>query len=259
MLKIENVSLSKMRKGNSVKILKDISLEIPTNQLTLLLGKSGSGKTTLLRSIAQLERQYEGKISYHAQQLKSATPRERSHIVGFLSQSFSLFPHLSVLHNCLLAMRILYKVDKREACKKIEEQLAVLGMEKFISSFPSELSGGQQQRVAIARALVLDPVFLLFDEPTSALDPENTDIFISILRRLLEQKKGLIISTQDMNFATKVADFVCFLEHGEIKETHRFKKTKELSVNSQIYSFLFKDHKRKASPEREEEFDFSCP
>ncbi|MBS0626716.1 MAG: amino acid ABC transporter ATP-binding protein, partial [Verrucomicrobia bacterium] len=143
-------------------------------------------------------------------------PKELCQIIGFVPQSFALFPHKNVLENCI-GSPILSLIRKD---KDLEEEalkvLSSLGMEKYLSSKPQELSGGQQQRVAIARALLLDPSFLLFDEPTSALDPENIRLFEEVIQKLLKQGKGIVISTHDITFAERIFDKVFFLEEGRI-------------------------------------------
>jgi ABC-type polar amino acid transport system ATPase subunit len=213
MLKVKNLSLVKSR-GN---VLQDISLEIPEKRISLLLGKSGSGKTSILRCIAQLENPYIGEIVINEQPVKAMNSRERSQAIGFVPQFFALFPHLRIRDNCLQPLR-LTGLSKEAAEKKVDATLESLNIGNLADRKPHELSGGQQQRAVIARALVLDPSFLLFDEPTSALDPENTELFIGILRQL--RSKGIIIASQDMAFAAKVLDRAFFMENGELLERY---------------------------------------
>lgn len=239
MLKLEKVSLTKKRKSESKQILKDISLDIPKERITLLLGKSGSGKTTILRCIAQLEHQYDGHISYKNELLKRFSPKRRAQTLGFLSQSFSLFPHMNVLKNCAHPMNVLLGLDIKKARSKVFEILSLLDMEKYAFATPQELSGGQQQRVAIARALGLNPSYLLLDEPTSALDPENTLLLIKIIKQLKVQKRGIIISSQDMAFASKIIDRVFFLEHGKICEIHDVREAVPDVTEGKIHNFLY--------------------
>jgi ABC-type polar amino acid transport system ATPase subunit len=228
MLKIKKLSLS--------KILREISLEVPEDRVTLLLGKSGSGKTTLLRCIAQLEKEYVGEILYQDKKLSDMSSQERCRVIGFVPQSFGLFPHMTILDNCAQSLRLLGQ-SKESAYDKVQKTLASLDMSKFASRRPHELSGGQQQRAAIARALVLNPAFLLFDEPTSALDPENTERFIAILQELTG--KGILIASQDMAFASKVLDGAFFLEDGSIIE--QYDESEPLSMESKLGRFLNKE------------------
>lgn len=239
MLEIDRISLRKTNKSKTTQILNDVSLQIPDDRITLFVGKSGSGKTSIMRCIAQLETDYSGRISYQGKCLRTLTPKERCKIIGFLPQSFPLFPHLNVLDNCAHALRILFKMDKKHAYQKVEEILCSLGVEKYTFNFPNELSGGQQQRVAIARALALDPAFLLFDEPTSALDPKNTENFVNILKNLQEQKRRIVVSSQDLYFSSLILDCVCLVEDGVISETHQLQKGEKLPPMSKVAQFLF--------------------
>jgi polar amino acid transport system ATP-binding protein len=201
MLKVKNLTLRKKK-----IILNNLTLEVPYGRITLLLGKSGSGKTSLLRCLAQLE-SYQGEITHLDAPFKNSLPS----IVTYVSQSYTLFPHLTVLENCLQPLRL------NKITTPIESILGYLDMLPYLFSKPSELSGGQQQRIALARALLLSPYFLLLDEPTSALDPDNTDRLITLLK---SSGKGIIISTQDMSFASKVLDRAYFLEDGAIVESY---------------------------------------
>jgi ABC-type polar amino acid transport system ATPase subunit len=228
MLKVKKLSL-----GN---ILREISLEIPEKRITLLLGKSGSGKTTLLRCIAHLEKNYTGEILYQEQTLSSMSSQERCRVLGFVPQSFALFPHMTILDNCAQSVR-LQGDSKESADEKVLKMLNSLDMGKFANRKPHELSGGQQQRAAIARAVVLDPAYLLFDEPTSALDPENTELFIEILREF--KGKGILIASQDMSFAAKVLDRAFFMENGVLIE--QYNGLEPLSLESRLGRFLDKE------------------
>jgi ABC-type polar amino acid transport system ATPase subunit len=226
MLNIKNLSFK--------HILKNISFEIPQKRITLLLGKSGSGKTSLLRCIAQLE-SYSGDVLYGDQKLDQMTAKDRCQLIGFVPQSFALFPHLNVFDNCAQPLRLL-KQSKLSIQAKIETILCSLDIEKLAYRRPHELSGGQQQRAAIARALALDPTFLLFDEPTSALDPENTELFIQTIQKLKSEDKGLIISSQDMAFASKILDRAFFIEEGSFVEN--YDRSEDLCPQSKSYKFL---------------------
>lgn len=214
MLKVE-ISLKKKKKT----LLDQIECTFPLGRTTVLLGKSGSGKTSLLRCIAQLEPDYTGEILWGTGTLKKLTPKERSQLLGFVPQSYALFPHMTAFDNCARPLCTLHGYSKMEAKATVDELFAFLDIAKYASSYPQELSGGQQQRVAIARALALNPLFLLLDEPTSALDPENTQRLVEILKQLREHGKGIILSTQDMAFAKATFDRALFLEEGVVIET----------------------------------------
>lgn len=200
-------------------ILNNVHVTCPTGRITLLLGRSGAGKSSLLRTIAQLER-YDGQICYNNQDIKRLTRQQRAQTIGFIAQNFPLFPHLSVLENCMHPLHIAVKESKRQAEIEAKILLAQLGMEAFYTAYPATLSGGQRQRVAIAQALTLRPQFLLFDEPTSALDPENVEKFRGLLLSFVQEGKGVVIATQDMSFASSLLDCAYFLEDGSIVERY---------------------------------------
>lgn len=233
MLKLDKISLHLNRR----KILKHISCVIPGGRITVLLGKSGSGKTSLLRCIAQLERQYEGDLLYQDVHLKGLPSAQKCKILGFVAQSYALFPHMNAQENCAHPLNVAAKHSKSLAYELAESQLKRLGLGSYLHSYPHQLSGGQQQRVAIARALMLNPSFLLLDEPTSALDPENTEILVGILQKMKQEGKGIIIATQDMLFADRILDRVFFLEDGAVVEEYDAFHSSS-TKNTKMHAFL---------------------
>lgn len=214
MLEVKNLSLKKGNNGR--QILADISLCLPSGSITLLLGKSGAGKSTLLRCIAQLESDYQGSIEWASRPINKMLPKERALLISFISQSYTLFPHLTALENCTQPLQLVCGKTKEEAKQQATDLLTTLDMEAYAKAYPHELSGGQRQRVAIARALTLKPKFLLLDEPTSALDPENSKRLAAHLFQLREQGTGIVISTQDTFFAQLVCERSYILEEGRI-------------------------------------------
>jgi polar amino acid transport system ATP-binding protein len=209
MLTVKNVTL---RKGQKT-ILNSICCEFPQGTITLLLGKSGAGKSSLLRCMALLEPNYEGEISFDTRTLSYS---ERKSDIGFICQSYALFPHMTALENCAQPLRVVGKMSSSQAKEKAMESLRLFEMQQYAFAYPHELSGGQKQRVAIARALSLNPAMLLLDEPTSALDPVNSKILVKILLFLRDQGKGIAISTHDMTFADQINERVYILEEGKI-------------------------------------------
>lgn len=186
------------------EILKAVSCELLPGRITTFIGKSGAGKTTLLKAMAGLVPIASGEI----------IKLER---VGYVFQDFNLFPHLTVLQNCVDPL-IVHGVDRAKAQLLAQEVLAQLEMQAFMQQYPSQLSGGQQQRVAIARALCLKPQILLLDEPTASLDPVNTDILVKILKKLAGQGLTVALSSQDMSFVRKIFDDVYYMQAGVIWE-----------------------------------------
>lgn len=238
MLRVKNLYLSKLSKKIIKPILNDVSCDFLSKKITFLLGKSGSGKTSILRCIAHLEKKYNGEITYDNQSLKSYSLKNRSKIIGYVPQSYDLFSHMNVYKNCAQPLMNLYSLSKNEIKSKVEKILSLFDIEKVAYSYPYELSGGQRQRAAIARAIILNPTFLLLDEPTSALDPENTQILIDILKKLRDEKIGLIISSQDIDFAKKIFDRMVFLEDGYVIECYNPSECKDFMKNSKLKRFI---------------------
>ena len=181
MLKIENLNKSY---GEKV-VLKNVSLEMKEHDIVCLMGKSGMGKTTLLRCLNQLETRDSGTITLNDLVLDSSTTRNKEFQkqVGMVFQNYNLFPHLSVLENCINAPIYHKLMTRQEAIKKAEQLLEEMELLEEKNSHPLNLSGGQRQRVAIVRACMLDPKILCFDEPTSALDSESTDKVVEMNKK----------------------------------------------------------------------------
>ena len=140
-------------------------------------------------------------------------------------QQFNLFPHLTVLENCSLALIWVRKMRKAEAKEIAMNYLERVRIPEQAEKYPGQLSGGQQQRVAIARALCMSPKIMLFDEPTSALDPEMIKEVLDVMVELAETGMTMLCVTHEMGFATAVANRVIFMDFGEIieqNEPHEF-------------------------------------
>tara|TARA_Y100000588_G_scaffold214582_1_gene228431 strand:- start:503 stop:1246 length:744 start_codon:yes stop_codon:yes gene_type:complete len=201
-------------------VLKDINLTVAEGEKIVVCGPSGSGKSTLIRCINRLERHQEGQIIVDNTELTNdlknidAVRRE----VGMVFQSFNLFPHLSVLENCTLALIWVRKMSKSDAETAAMEYLDRVKIPEQAKKYPGQLSGGQQQRVAIARSLCMRPKIMLFDEPTSALDPEMIKEVLDVMVDLAESGMTMLVVTHEMGFANRVADRVIFMDEGEIIE-----------------------------------------
>jgi len=183
------------------EVLRGVSFDVAAGERVVVLGANGSGKTTLLRAIAGLDAVDGGEV--------------RAEGVGFVLQQGALFPHLSVLQNTLLALRVVKGMANDGALRAAKAALARVAIERF-DAMPHELSGGQQQRVAIARALALEPRVLLLDEPTSALDPAATKDIEETLRALSATGIAILIVTHDMPFAESVATRTVTLRDGVV-------------------------------------------
>jgi ABC-type polar amino acid transport system ATPase subunit len=233
MIRGKNVSLIYKNKSG----LHNVSFDLQPGKITTFMGRSGAGKTTLLKCISNLYSHYEGTITCDGKNLKGLSPIERASTIGVVLQQFHLFPHLTALQNCTLALVQVLGVAPVAAETKAIEVLCALGMQPWMHSLPSELSGGQQQRVAIARALVLSPKILLLDEPTSALDPENKKSLELLLAELNKQGITIGISSHDMPFIRAVTDFAYFMENGILLETWD-SNHEDLSSKPKIEHFL---------------------
>ncbi|MGY5356788.1 L-cystine ABC transporter ATP-binding protein TcyN [Cronobacter dublinensis] len=221
---IEVKNLVKQFHGQTV--LHGIDLEVQTGEVVAIIGPSGSGKTTLLRSINLLEQPESGTVRVGDILIDTAkSAREQRGLVralrqqvGFVFQSFNLFPHRTVLENIIEGPVIVKGEPKAEATARARELLAKVGLSGKENSYPKRLSGGQQQRVAIARALAMRPEVILFDEPTSALDPELVGEVLNTIRQLAQEKRTMVIVTHEMSFARDVADRAIFMDQGKIVE-----------------------------------------
>jgi len=200
--------------------LADINAKVQRGEVVVICGPSGSGKSTLIRTVNRLEEIQKGKIEIDQQdihQLGLDINKFRSKI-GFVFQSFNLFPHLSVAENIMLAPTMVLKLGKTQAREQAKTLLERVGLASKINAYPGQLSGGQQQRVAIARALAMNPPAMLFDEPTSALDPEMVGEVLQVMKSLARDGMTMMCVTHEMGFAREVADRVWFMDHGRIVE-----------------------------------------
>ncbi len=213
-------------------VLDDVSFEVATGEVVVIVGPSGSGKTTLLRCVNHLERIDRGRllvnghlIGYreHAkgelrEESEAEIARQRREI-GFVFQQFNLFPHLTARENIALAPVRVRKTARAQALADARLLLARVGLEDKCDAYPRQLSGGQRQRVAIARALAMRPALMLFDEPTSALDPEMVGEVLAVMRELATEGMTMVVVSHEMGFARSVADRVIMMDAGRIVET----------------------------------------
>ena len=156
--------------------LKNIDLEVKLKEKIVICGPSGSGKSTLIRCLNRLEAHQEGEIhitgiELHERMKDIDTVRQD---IGMVFQSFNLFPHLTVLENCMAGPNWVRGIDEKEAKERAMALLKQVKIPEQADKYPEQLSGGQQQRVAIARSLCMQPKVMLFDEPTSALSISST-------------------------------------------------------------------------------------
>lgn len=213
------------------EVLKGVSFSANQGDVISILGSSGSGKSTLLRCLNLLEQPSQGSITLAGEKLALKANRagnleavKASQLeafraqMGFVFQSFNLWPHLNLLDNVALAPTQVLGESKKQARDKAADLLAKVGLADKRKAYPLQLSGGQQQRVAIARTLAMEPKLLLFDEPTSALDPELVNEVLGVMRGLAKEGRTMLIVTHEMRFARDVSSQVMFLHQGQIEE-----------------------------------------
>ena len=200
--------------------LKDINLKIYEGERIVVCGPSGSGKSTLIRCLNGLEKHQDGVIKVHGTELddNTETVKKIRENVGMVFQQFNLFPHLTVMENCILAPMENLHLSKAEASKLAMSYLERVQIPDQAHKLPGQLSGGQQQRVAIARALCMKPRLMLFDEPTSSLDPEMVKEVLDTMVALANDGMSMICVTHELNFAKRVAHRVIFMDQGKIVE-----------------------------------------
>lgn len=200
------------------QVLDDINLTVARGQKVVVCGPSGSGKSTLIRCVNRLEDHQRGEILLDGVALddRAAANADIRKDVGMVFQQFNLFPHLSVLENCMLGPRKALGLNKAQAQTRAREQLERVRIPEQADKFPQQLSGGQQQRVAIARSLCMQPKVMLFDEPTSALDPEMIAEVLESMIDLAQTGMTMICVTHEMGFARTVADTIVFMDEGKI-------------------------------------------
>ncbi|MFC3420151.1 amino acid ABC transporter ATP-binding protein [Salinicoccus hispanicus] len=232
-------------------VLKGINLDIRPTEKIAIIGPSGSGKTTIIRLLMTLEEPTDGDIYVAGENLwkmdvkgKKKTANEK-HLrsvrkdIGMVFQHFNLFPHKTILDNCVTPLVQVKKMKKDEAVDLSKQMLDRVGLSDKYEAYPSNLSGGQKQRVAMARALVMKPKIMLFDEVTSALDPELVGEVLQVIRDLAEHDEmAMILVTHEMDFALEIADRVLFLDDGVIAESGTADEVINKSDNPRLQEFL---------------------
>jgi putative ABC transport system ATP-binding protein len=221
-LVLEGIDLvQRLGKGaGQVQALKGVNLSLGGGQLTLLMGPSGSGKTTLLSVLGCMLTPTAGTVRLRGRSTAGARPGElarlrRDHI-GFIFQSYRLFPMLTAVDNVRLPLDVRGERADR-AIARSKEALLVVGLSHKEDAFPNELSGGEQQRVAIARAIVGNPSVILADEPTGALDSENGFAVMAILAQVAKDpSRGVLVVTHDPR-VVPFANRIVYIEDGRIR------------------------------------------
>lgn len=219
MIKVSNLK----KQFNGIDVLKDISIDVKSGEVVVILGPSGSGKSTFLRCLNYLEKPDGGTIEIG--DAKIVAPKVSKKDINNLRkqsamvfQHYNLFNNKTVLQNVTEALIVVKKLSKDEANKIALDALKKVGMLDKKDAYPRTLSGGQMQRVSIARAMAINPNVILFDEPTSALDPELVSEVLSVIKDLAKENRTMIIVTHEMSFAKDVGDRIIFIADGLVVE-----------------------------------------
>lgn len=216
--------------------LDDVSVSLPTGQLTALLGPSGGGKSTLLRIIAGLDTADTGTVSIEGTDATRLPPQKRN--VGFVFQHYAVFKHMTVARNVAFGLEI-RKRPKAEVAQRVDELLELVHLSQFAHRLPSQLSGGQRQRMALARALAVEPSVLLLDEPFGALDAKVRKELREWLRRLHDEVAvTTVFVTHDQEEALEVADEIVVINEGRVEQVGTPDELYDDPANDFVMSFL---------------------
>ena len=216
--------------------LDDVSVTLPTGQLTALLGPSGGGKSTLLRIIAGLDTADSGVVSIEGTDATKLPPQKRN--VGFVFQHYAVFKHMTVAKNVAFGLEI-RKKSKAEVRDRVEELLKLVHLSQFSHRLPSQLSGGQRQRMALARALAVEPKVLLLDEPFGALDAKVRKELRDWLRRLHDEVHvTTVFVTHDQEEALEVADEIVVINEGRVEQIGTPDQLYDEPANDFVMGFL---------------------
>jgi putative ABC transport system ATP-binding protein len=213
-----------------VRALKGVSLTLYPGELTLMMGPSGSGKTTLLSILGCILAPTSGVVTVGGESTKGLDPEglaalRRRHI-GFVFQSYNLFPTLNAVENVRLALDV-RGVKKADTIARAEAALREVGLGHRLKNYPRNLSGGEQQRVAVARALASSPSVILADEPTAALDSENGHAVMKLLAELAKDKQRAVLAVTHDPRTHPYADRIVRIEDGLITGDERQSSTGE--------------------------------
>lgn len=200
--------------------VNDISFEVQTGEIFVIMGLSGSGKSTVLRMLNRLIDSTSGELRISGESLPDMDANRlrevRNKTINMVFQHFAIFPHRTVLYNAAYGLKV-RGVGKREREQKARDALKTVGLEDWADRRPSDLSGGMRQRVGLARALATDSEILLMDEPFSALDPLIRRSMQDLLIHLHgELKKTVVFVTHDLNEAMRLGDRIMVMRNGEV-------------------------------------------
>lgn len=214
MIKVENITKKYSNFDGSEEGVSNVSFSVSKGEVVAILGPSGAGKSTLLKILAGLKNTDEGSFNF-----------ESGANIGYVSQEYTLWPHLNILENLTLAPSLKDEKNHKSIIEEANNLLTRFGLGDYKDSYPHSLSGGQKQRVALIRSLMMKPQILLLDEITSSIDPELTKSVFELIRTLANDGYTMLVVTHDISFAKSIADRILFLKKGRVvadKDTKTF-------------------------------------
>lgn len=220
LIRLQHVTKIYGRGESAVVAVDDVNLSLSGGRFIILMGPSGSGKTTLLTMMGCLLKPTRGRIFIFDTEVTALDERRlpfiRRQYIGFIFQSFNLFPALTALENVELTLQ-LKRINGRAARETAIELLTKVGLEKRLHHLPEDLSGGEKQRVAVARALAGDPPIILADEPTGMLDSKTGRLIVALLKEISARDNRLVFMVSHDNRILDLADEILFMEDGKIR------------------------------------------
>jgi len=236
--------------SGSQPAVKDLSFEVQSGELMVLIGPSGCGKTTTLRMINRLEEPTSGTISIEGREIQSYDPIQLQRGIGYAIQQVGLLPHMTVEENIELVPKLM-KWDKNRRHSRSRELLEMVGMsyETFAHRYPRQLSGGQQQRIGVLRALATDPPVILMDEPFGALDPISRKVLQMELKRLQAKlQKTIVFVTHDMDEAMLVGDRIAIFREGQLLQVDTPEELSRAPKDEFVATFIGRFYKLREMP-----------
>ncbi len=220
MIELINIQKKYLLKNKFINALDDINIKFEKGKLYGIMGESGSGKSTLIQIIGLLIEPTSGILKIDGHDTSKLSEKKianlRKEELSYIFQSFNLIPTMNVTENVILPLYTNKNLTKKEKVERVNNLLNSLGIENRNRHYPNQLSGGEQQRVAIARALCNNPEIILADEPTASLDKENTIKILSILKKLSNQDKCVIVICHD-DIIKDYADEIIYLKNGRME------------------------------------------
>ena len=243
MIRLENLTKIYGEGHTAMRVVDDVSLDLPNGEICVLLGPSGCGKTTTMKMINRLIQPTSGKVFIDGKDTSTVNPIELRRTIGYVIQQIGLFPNKTIEDNICVVPDLL-GWDRRKSRARAKELLDLVGLQPdlFLKRYPRELSGGQQQRVGVLRALAADPPVMLMDEPFGAIDPINREViqeeFLKIQQKI---RKTIIFVSHDLDEAVKMADKIAIFRSGKLEQFASPNELLARPANGFIENFLGTD------------------